>query len=233
MKFIITGDPEDLSRRLPSASEMGRTIEWSVVPVLAFEPVEISMEITSRLESFRPDWMIFMSPRGVSFANQWLLSTPFEVPVTTRIACIGNRTRELAEQEGWEVNFSPDQSGSEGFLEEFVSLLSPSSQVLIPCALNSRELIFESLTQRGNRVLAVPVYRTVPNIRLQEVPQADGAVFTSPSSYEAFRSRWPMVLKKLRLFALGTYTETRMKADGLTSVSLIPKGDLQRIGEVL
>ncbi|MBI3294884.1 MAG: uroporphyrinogen-III synthase [Deltaproteobacteria bacterium] len=232
MRVIITGDPEDLKSRLPLRTEAGKALEWQILPVLAFEPVEMSPEIVTRLKDFRPHWLIFLSPRGVTFGNRWMLANDYQLSVTTRIACMGERTRAKAEQEGWEVDFVPERMGSEGFVEEFLPLLSEKSSILILCALQSREYLCTTLGGAGHSLLVVPVYRTVPSDRVEDPETAQGVVFTSPSSYEAYKKRWPGLLKSLRLFAIGEYTATRMREDGV-AVNLVPDGNVERLGEIL
>ena len=70
--------------------------------------------IAGRLHSY--DWVIFTSKNGVAFLDRLRQ----KLPVTTKIAAVGVKTKLELEKRGYEVDFVPTSFVAEVFAEEFV-----------------------------------------------------------------------------------------------------------------
>lgn len=235
LNVLITGDPTELRDRLPAETSSGTKIQWHVVPVITFEKVEVDIYVFNSVTDPAPDWIVFTSPRAVVFWNALCLEMSYQLPHSVRLAAIGSRTREVAEQEGWEIDFSPLDAGSEGFLKEFAHCVNVGTKVCLPQSKKGRAAIAKSLRDLGCSVTELAIYDSVAKLPVDAVESApekcEWAIFTSPSSYEAFRKQFPEWTAP-HLAALGDFTARRIRKDGFVP-TIVPFADLNRIEEIL
>src|SRR4051812_5678316 len=103
-RVIVTGDRDDWT----PAEVGGPTIHFKSVPVLEYERLPVKEELLERLMDQKPvEWIIFTSPRSVRFWSETLLEKGYELPVETRVACLGERTSQVAGEDGYTVDFCP------------------------------------------------------------------------------------------------------------------------------
>lgn len=235
-RVIVTGDREDWSPWV--AGSDGPEIEFQSVPVLRYERLPIEPELLERWLSQKPvEWIVFTSPRAVRFWTETLLESGYELPVETRVACLGSRTAEVANEDGYTVDFCPKEPGTDGFLEEFEKNQHPST-VLIPAAEGGRPKLKERLKQLGYEVNWVPLYRTLSkqdlsdSLTKEQLEQADAVVFTSPSSVDALLAQFTLP-DSIQVLAIGGFTGRHLEDRGFIRPHLVPGGDFSRIGEVL
>ncbi len=231
--IAITGDPLELEDRLPPTTAKGAPLKWQVLSVIQFEPVAVQDKVLELATVPAPDWIVWMSPRGVLFWNALCLEKQYEVPAEVKVACMGSRTRSIAEREGWDVDFCPRLSGSEAFLAEFIPVITRPNRVLIPGAEGGRSLVARSLQAAGHAVSSLPIYRTfgISNVAVETPPEL--LVITSPSSFDSLNADQPELVKSTPLAAIGDFTASRMRELGFTGVKVVPDGDLDRVGELL
>lgn len=224
MKVLVTGKHGSLPRGL---KVRGESVEWLPWEVLRFEAVPVGAGPKGRISAEPPDWILFTSPRAVSF---WMEAFG-GLPSRSRIAAIGRATTEALS--GF-VAFTPSDSGSESFLEEF----KPEGgfqglRILIPGAEDGRRLIADQLTAKGANVERLVLYRTFPREQIDPIPQGVGTVIlTSPSSVEAILAKGALP-KGVRLISMGKFTSESLKRHGLADFREVPGGDLARVGEIL
>ncbi len=234
-RVIVTGDRDDWNA-LP-----GSAIQWKSVPVLRYERLPVKDTLLENL-SLRPaEWIIFTSPRAVAFWTETLLAHGAEFPVETRVACLGEKTAEVAAADGFTVDFSPKEPGTDGFLEAFEGgerASGAGARILIPAAEGGRSKLKEHLKRRGYAVDWFPLYRTLTRedaadfLTEAELLEADAIVFTSPSSVDAFMSHFE-VPDHARIIAIGGFTGRHLESRGVQRPHLLPEGDFRRISEVL
>ncbi len=233
-RVIVTGDRDDWA---PLESE-GTRVQIQSLPVLRYERLPIAPDLLERWMSQKPvEWVVFTSPRAVRFWSETLLESGYELPVETRVACLGERTSEVAGADGYSVDFCPREPGTDGFLEEFEKANRPAS-VLIPAAEGGRAKLKERLRQLGYEVAWAPLYRTSARTDLasalseQELQATDAVVFTSPSSVDAFLDQFTLP-DSVQVLAIGGFTGRHLEDRGFVRPRLLPNGDFSRIGEVL
>ncbi len=231
-RVIVTGDREDWN------AVSARGIQWKSVPVLRYERLPVK-EALLETQSVKPaEWIIFTSPRAVQFWSETLLAHGYEFPVETRVACLGEKTAEVAAADGFTVDFSPREPGTDGFLEEFERGERSQATVLIPAAEGGRPKLKEHLRSRGFDVVWIPLYRTLTRddaadfLTAAELEAADAIVFTSPSSVDAWLTHFA-IPDRARIIAIGGFTGRHLESRGILRPSLLPEGDFARIGEVL
>jgi len=242
IRIIVTGEHEDLDARFPSElGHRGMPLEWVSVPVLKFERLAVGEDVVRELVDNPVDWMIFTSQRSVKFWAEVLLEHGVDFPIQTQIACIGEKTAEVANQDGFTPDFYPTEPGTEKFLEEFEALVVTNSlkpRVFIPMAEAGRFKIRDHLRELGCEVRTLPLYRTLPRediskfISQEEVSQSSMILFTSPSSVDAFVSQFS-IPSDVRIGSIGKFTGDYLSKKGFSDYHLLPQGDFERIGEIL
>lgn len=241
IRILVTGERDEASADFPSKTSDGRALEWTSLPVLKFERLPVDANFVQELVSKPVDWILFTSPRAVTFWCEVCLENGIDFPLETQVGCIGESTADAAARDGFSPDFYPTEPGTEKFLEEFADLLSNNSvkpTIFIPAAEGGRPTLRERLTELGCKVIAIPLYRTLPREDLgKALPKADlekfdVILFTSPSSFDAFTSAFSLPVGA-KVAAIGQYTASHLKARGVAGNRCLPEGDFDRIGEVL
>ena len=111
------------------------------------------------------DLLIFVSANAVQFAFPLL---PAQLPVDVDIAAVGTATAHALEAKGLEPTLVPQRMDSEGLLQLPALQSVRGKSVFILRGNGGRELLSETLRERGAEVRQVEVYR-------RQVPQRAGA----------------------------------------------------------
>lgn len=162
------------------------------IPLLSFRPVaSITTKRTLQDSLHTYDWMIFTSNVTV----ETFFSFPIDPIVISniKIAAIGEKTEEALERKGLHVDFKPLQYMAEGFVEEFLPLITKGTKVLIPKGNLAREYISTALEEQGANVDEIIIYETFfPESSRNDLVKAltdkqiDILSFTSPSTVDHF-----------------------------------------------
>jgi uroporphyrinogen-III synthase len=144
--------------------EMGG--EAIAFPALAIE--RVAAEITVAVERPRYDCAIFLSANAVLHGLQHLRSHD-----DLRVAAIGQATANALRVAGVEVHIVPEGlADSEALLTALQPMIVPGRTVLLIKGAGGRELLHETLRERGMQVDVVEVYRRVqPRVAASEVEQ--------------------------------------------------------------
>jgi uroporphyrinogen-III synthase len=233
-RVLVTGERDDwTSLENPSTA---KHIEWKSIPVLQYERLLIPESLLERLSQKPFEWIVFTSPRAVRFWSETLLEGGYDLPVETRVACLGERTAEFAEEDGYSVDFQPKEPGTDGFLEEFEK--NRPGSVLIPASEIGRTKLRDRLKQLGFEVAWVPLYRTFARPSLadclssEDLAQSDAILFTSPSSVDSVLDQFSLP-DSIQVLAIGGFTGRHLESRGFVRPRLLPNGDFSRIAEVL
>lgn len=237
-RVVVTGNSEDLLSRLPNEQELGFQVTWEQLPLLSFEPLEVDPKILSQLSRGDFGWVVFPSERSVKFFSLQLIQAGMELPANTRVACMGEQTANVARLDGYDPDFIPAQTGTEGFLEEFRGVgTQHSGRLLIVGAEEGRRTLDSVLAEWGLSVERISVYRTLPAkdistlVGRSKLEQADCLLFTSPSSVGAFVSV-RAIPSHVKLACLGNYTAHYLQDLGFTP-KILSGGSFENIGEIL
>lgn len=205
---------------------------------IAFPTIEIreaadKAPLDAALDSLeRYSWIIFTSAYAVSFFSLRMRERglPRERLLRSRICAVGPATSDALKQEGIPVLLVPRDFSAEGILEALrISEGRPDSlideRILLPRALEAREILPRELAAAGARVDDVPCYENV-------LPQVDEGtlrsvalsapclfVFTSPSTVTNFvrlfgQERSGMLLAGGVTAALGPSTAKALQSVG-------------------
>ena len=168
-------------------------------PTIEIEPLEVDASVFDRVAGF--DWLVLTSVNGVeTFFEQFLAESNGSPrrdlrdlgPV--RIAAIGPATRAAIEQRGLRVAVQPAEYRAEALLEALGDV--HGRRILLARAEMAREILPETLRERGATVEVVPLYRTTtPGVNSvtgtsDGLPErVDVVTFTSASTVTGFDRR--------------------------------------------
>jgi len=170
------------------------------------------------------DWAVFTSANGVDSFVTALREAGKDIRALgpARIAAIGPETARAAEEAGLRVDFVPTRFVAEAVLEEFPEAVA-GRRVLIPRALEARELLPERWRAAGAEVDVLPVYRTVRDKEGIEAlrdrlarGEVDALTFTASSTVRHFAELLPGTnLERVTVACIGPITEQTAREAGL------------------
>ncbi|MDX1442646.1 MAG: uroporphyrinogen-III synthase [Gammaproteobacteria bacterium] len=133
------------------ASEGGRALSF---PTLEIRPLD---EARVSLPAGPVDWLIFTSVNAVTYGMDVLRDYRGDA---TRIAAVGDATAAALDEEGWNTDLLPrERQESEGLLESEALQSIAGKRILIVKGEGGRELLRDSLAERGAEVGVAAVYR--------------------------------------------------------------------------
>ena len=183
----------DLAARLRA---LGATVlelpTIDIAPPPSYQEVDAAI---ARLAGYR--FMVFTSVNGVKgfFARLERAGLDTRALACSRIAAIGPATAAALAERGITADFVPEEYRAEAVAEHLIEAgLADGDWVLIPRALEARDVLPQMLKTHGARVNVAPVYRTVsPTRRSVEgalarimAGEVDGITFTSSSTVRNF-----------------------------------------------
>lgn len=233
-RILVTRAREQASDFKTMLAELGADcIEFptiGIAPPPSWEPLDSAI---GRLSTY--DWAIFTSVNGVRFFMQRLRAAGLDVRELkgVRLAAIGPKTAEALEQCGLRPDLVPKEYRAESILEGLSGTDMKGMSFLMPRAMEAREILPETLRERGARVDVVPAYQTVlPAERADEIVlrlkqgEIDCLTFTSSSTVTNFFSLFKKeeimpLLEKPVIACIGPVTAETAKKLGL-EVDIMP-----------
>lgn len=170
-----------------------RVIAFPVIETV--EPADWTAADRAITELDSYDWTVFTSANAVDRFIERIERLGYSVALLreTKIAVVGSATARRLAAHDVQPDVVPGDFRAEGLIAEFERLgVADGCRVLIPRALQAREILPEALRKRGCTAEVVPVYRTVsatPESRLLDIfrqGEADVITFTSPSTFTSF-----------------------------------------------
>lgn len=129
------------------------------LPTLAIEDCAASSGLANNsLDWMQLDWLLFVSPNAVAHALAYL---PIPLPNQLRVAAVGNKTAAALAEHGIHVICGAAPYTSETLLAVPELQAVAGQQILIVRGVGGRELLAETLQQRGAQVNYCDVYQRV------------------------------------------------------------------------
>ncbi|MTI62875.1 uroporphyrinogen-III synthase [Methylophaga sp.] len=151
---ILVTRPQAQAAKLTGLIEEagGEAISFPVIDIVALPP-----DTWGSLMLSHSDWLIFVSRNAVEcFMAGWQQSLPEQL----KLAAVGDGTAGAMREAGLPVDCQPDtSSGSEGLLQMPEMQAMQNRQVVIVRGVGGRELLADTLTERGASISYVEVYR--------------------------------------------------------------------------
>ena len=171
----------------------------------------------------RYDWLVFTSANGVRYFVDRMARLGVDIRQwPPRVAAIGPATREAIERLHIKVDAVPRSFVAEGLVEAFEHFDMNGRRVLLARAAVGRDLVPETLRQRGAHVDVVETYRNVipagapARARQAFERKPDWVTFTSSSTVKNLLSMVDRAaLEGVRLASIGPATSDTMRRHGL------------------
>lgn len=190
-----------VTRARAQAGTLVALLEAAGAEVLAFPTIEIvdpedwgpADEAIRHLDVY--SWLILTSTNAVErfFGRVYSAGKDARHMAGLRVAAVGPATAEACIAKGVHPDFVPDEHVGEGILAGLCARgVGEGTRVLLPRALEAREMLPDELRGQGAMVDVVPVYRTVPGFGDPEVLErlrsgsVDVVTFTSSSTARNF-----------------------------------------------
>lgn len=183
---------QELASRLEAAG--AEVLEFPVIKTVDPEDWGPADSAIHNLEVY--DWVVFSSANAVYRFFDRMGTHDFDARQLAgcRVAAVGPSTAKHLESRGIRADYVPDDDfRAEGLIEGFAERgVGSGSRVLVPRALEAREIFPEALRENGAIVDVVPVYRTVtgdgdPDVLAHMAARdVDVVTFTSPSTVRSF-----------------------------------------------
>ena len=153
------------------------------------EPADNGKGLEEKVKNFEAyKWVVATSPNGA----MRLLKTMQVVGknCSPKVAVIGRSTAKVFTQSGIAVDFVPEKTFSEGFLEAFPKEEKEDDKILLVQAERARPLLYEGLINAGWIVDKTVAYRNInseveANLLL-EAKNADAIIFTASSAVNRY-----------------------------------------------
>jgi uroporphyrinogen III methyltransferase / synthase len=236
-KIIVTRAREQASQFLAGLTELGaECIEFptiKIVPPLSWDGIDNAIQ---RLEDY--NWLLFTSVNGVEYFFKRLFDSGKDIRSLRdiKVAAIGPKTAEAVLARGINPDLVPDEYRAEAVIEAFKSYKLKGVNILLPRAVEAREILPDELKQMGAHVDVVEAYRTImPEegaeklAAMLEKGEIDMATFTSSSTIVNFfamfkdkRENLMQQMKSVAIACIGPITAKTAEDNGL-KVTLSPE----------
>ncbi len=190
-----------VTRARAQASELAELLEAQGTEVIEFPVIKLvpppSYEALdaaiARLAEY--DWAIFTSPNAIDWLLGRLrdLGRDIRALGEARLCAIGPGTVRSLESKGLRVDLVPEQFVAESVVDAFADRDIGGRRVLLPRALEARDVLPERLREMGAEVDVAPVYETVleeidaePLRQRLRAGEVDCVTFTSSSTVRNF-----------------------------------------------
>lgn len=232
----LAGRSVIVTRTAEQARALSEPLEALGAEVLAFPVISIvdppdwgpADEAIGRISEYQ--WIILTSANAVRrfFARIESQGIDLEAVSEPEFAVVGTATASALRAIGIEPHLIPADFTAEGLIQEFEKLrVGEGYRVLIPRALQAREVLPQTLRSWGATVDVAPVYETVQGEPASEVIErlrnkaVDAATFTSPSTFRSFAAMLQSegldadeTLRSMALASIGPVTSDAIKTLG-------------------
>jgi len=230
-KIIVTRTREQASELVAGLEEAGANcLEYSTINIEPVQSYDILDSELERLEEYH--WVIFTSINGVKYFFERLYARGMDARDLKGpdIAVIGKSTADYLLNFGLNADLIPSVFTGEGLAESLLDQGIEGRNILIPRALQAREILPETLRGGGAQVTVAPVYRNVPPqgrkeaLRAElEAGEVDMITFTSSSTVRNFltmvdaadNEELLRLLSGVKIAAIGPITAKTVTDNGL------------------
>jgi len=232
----LSGRSVVVTRTREQAAALAEPLEALGAEVLAFPVLETvdpedwgpADAAIADLASY--DWVVLTSTNGVErFLRRFKAGGGSkEALLSRKFAAVGSATAEKMRKHGIPPTLVPEDFRAEGLVDAFASMGACDGwRVLVPRALEAREILPDALREMGCTVDVVPVYRVVPAapdpavLERLSAGSVDVLTFTSGAIAKAFLASVTgagldagAVMSRSVVASIGPVTTTALRATG-------------------
>lgn len=231
-KIIVTRTREQASELMAGLEEYGANcVEYSTINIQPVDSYEVLDEEMERLNEYH--WILFTSLNGVKyfFERLYAMGKDSRDLKGPDIAAVGKSTADFLLQYGVNADLIPNVFTGEGLAESLLDQGVEGRNILIPRALQGREILPETLRGAGAQVTVAPVYQNQPPQGRREAlreelesGEVDMITFTSSSTVRNFLAMVDAddvdellrLLQGVKIAAIGPITAKTVTDNGLT-----------------
>lgn len=237
-KIIVTRTREQASELVAGLEDFGANcLEYSTIHIKPVANYDILDNELERLNEYH--WILFTSLNGVKYFFDHLYSLGMDARDLkgTDLAVVGKSTADFLLNYGLNADLIPSTFTGEGLAESLLDQGVEGRNILIPRALQAREILPETLRGAGAQVTIAPVYENCPAAgdkeSLREELQSgevEMVTFTSSSTVRNFlamidaanQEELQQILSGIKIAAIGPITAKTVTDNGLR-VDVQPK----------
>ncbi|OPZ83527.1 MAG: Uroporphyrinogen-III C-methyltransferase [bacterium ADurb.Bin429] len=184
------------------------------VPVIRCETLPPINDLLSRLRL--ADWLVFTSANGLPALLEQVTALGGDIRALgeAKIAAIGPATAESLRRHHLHVDYMAERFVAEALAEGFPNPMG--TRIVIARAEEARDVLPDTLRERGAKVEILPVYRTVPEPgEAPDLSTVDAITFTSSSTVKNFRVLVPGPVEGPVVACIGPVTAQTARKLGL------------------
>lgn len=224
---VVTRAREQASGLAALLTELGaEVIQFPTIDIHELPDYSAVDAAIADLKSYH--WLVFTSVNGVKhfWRRLAVAGQDSRALCSLKVAAIGPATADALRHRGISPDFIPEKYVAEGVVEGMLALGMAGQRVLLPRALEAREVLPDELRKAGAQVDVLPVYETRPaGARKDMVLErlAEGRIhcvtFGSSSTVENFLSLIPAETLK-------SHPEVKLAAIGPITARTLARNDL-------
>jgi uroporphyrinogen III methyltransferase / synthase len=192
-------------------------------PTIRIEPRPVAGEVRAAAEAIGEYALICVtSPNGASLLMDALaeLGKDARALANATVAAIGPGTAAELARRGIRADVVPERSVAEALVQALEDVPVQGRRALVARAAEARDLLPESLRERGAEVDVVALYDTMAEPlsdgQLERAAGADFATFTSSSTVRFFNEAGGRVGERTRVVSIGPVTSETARELGMT-----------------
>jgi len=225
-RIMVTRARQQVSKLSAALSELGANV--FEMPVIAFQAPSRPAQLSKAIQELGVySWLVFTSVNGVEafFAEMFSQAVDVRQLAGITLVAIGPATQKALEARGLRGIIVPDEYCAEGIVDKMDGLMAVGERVLLVRAEQARDILPQTLADRGALVTEVAAYQTraadldtealVASLRAKEF---DAITFTSSSTVHNFMkciSGDTMLLSDVTLCSIGPITSDTLRVYGL------------------
>lgn len=187
------------------------------------------------------NWLIFTSVNTVRYFYETLAREGLDSRALSgkQIVAVGKKTAAALRGHGIHADFVPRNASAEGIIEALAAVDIRGAKMLFPRAVEAREVLPETLRDRGAQVDLLFVYRTEPETehgtRLSEylaAGEVDAITFTSTSTVRnmmAMLGEDKSALAQVKTVAIGDITAAALREYGIEPSAVAAEATIEAL----
>jgi len=226
-KIVVTRAREQASGFVSQLAGLGaQVLEFPTIKIVPPDSYQGLDAAIKEIESY--DWVIFTSPNGVGCFLERLKACGKDIRDLkgVKICSIGPETAKRISNLGVSVDFVPSEYRAEGIIEGIGEV--SGKRILIPRAKEAREILPDTLREKGAFVNIATAYGTIKGDNDIDIKSAlenneiDIITFTSSSTVKNFVSMVKerdcfSLLDGVKIASIGPITANTVKEEGLNT----------------
>ncbi len=227
---VVTRSRTQASQLSSKLAELGA--EVFEFPTIRIEPADDYRQLDAALERLSDyNWLIFTSVNGVEYFFRRLKEKDKDIRELKglKLCAIGPATAYALEELQLRIDYVPGEYRAEAIIEGLEQQGIKGQKVLIPRAMQAREVLPDELSRLGAKVEVVPAYKTVKaegnaeELReLFKAKKVQMVTFTSSSTVNNFvellgKENLASLMEDVIVASIGPITAKTAEKHGLTS----------------